>query len=289
VSQYGSDVTDMRAQVRMLGDADRPAVLEMIERDPVGQCVLHARLTSAPGLTRFDLGGQLWGLDGPDGLHAAVYSGGNLVPVGGSLPALRAIAGAIAARPRTFSAIVGHRAAVDAMWGEGRARWGEARAIRAEQPLMVTDRPAAVTPDPQVEVVTSRQLGRYLPAALAMFSEELDVEPPRADARSPYRARMAQLISAGRAFARFDDAGRAIYKAEIAAVSPRCTQIQGVWVDPDLRGRGVGTAATAAVLAAALRLAPVATLYVNGYNQPARAMYERLGFQQAATFATVLF
>ncbi|MCU1653407.1 MAG: family N-acetyltransferase, partial [Pseudonocardia sp.] len=33
----------------------------------------------------------------------------------------------------------------------------------------------------------------------------------------------------------------------------------------------------------------VASLYVNGYNSPARAAYARVGFSQIASFATVLF
>lgn len=273
----------------MLNEADRGAVLALIGRDPVGQCVVHARLSAARTLTPFDVGGQLWGIDGPDGIQAALFSGGNLIPIGGSREDLRALAARLSGRHRTFASIVGHADVVQAVWDEADEAWGTARAIRENQPLLRIDRRSPAQPDPQVKVVTPRELPRYLPAALAMFSEELEVEAPPSDLHSPYRIRISQLISAGLAFARFDSAGRVIFKAEIAAVSPRCTQIQGVWVHPELRGRGLGTAATATVVAAALRLAPTASLYVNSYNEPARAMYERLGFHQIATFATVLF
>jgi hypothetical protein len=33
----------------------------------------------------------------------------------------------------------------------------------------------------------------------------------------------------------------------------------------------------------------VSSLYVNAFNHPARASYARVGFHQAASFATVLF
>ena len=36
-------------------------------------------------------------------------------------------------------------------------------------------------------------------------------------------------------------------------------------------------------------IAPVVALYVNEYNLPARRVYERVGFRQTATFATVMF
>ncbi len=46
----------------------------------------------------------------------------------------------------------------------------------------------------------------------------------------------------------------------------------------------------AAVAAAALReVAPTVSLYVNDYNAAARAAYNRVGFREVGTFATVLF
>jgi predicted GNAT family acetyltransferase len=36
-------------------------------------------------------------------------------------------------------------------------------------------------------------------------------------------------------------------------------------------------------------VAPVVSLYVNEWNAPARRAYEKVGFRQTATFATVMF
>ncbi|MGH3884338.1 MAG: GNAT family N-acetyltransferase, partial [Pseudonocardiaceae bacterium] len=47
--------------------------------------------------------------------------------------------------------------------------------------------------------------------------------------------------------------------------------------------------ATAAVVARLQRIGRVASLYVNAYNQPARATYRKVGFTQVGCFATVLF
>jgi hypothetical protein len=109
------------------------------------------------------------------------------------------------------------------------------------------------------------------------------------DGGTSYRARVAEVIEGGRAFARFDDSGRVEFKAEIGALAPGTAQVQGVWVRPDLRGRGVGTAAMASVVCHALRYAPSVSLYVNDFNTPARRMYQRLGMRQIATLSTVLF
>jgi hypothetical protein len=149
--------------------------------------------------------------------------------------------------------------------------------------------PPQVTPDPLVRQVRPEEIGVLFPASIAMFTEEVGVSPLGVDGGSAYRARVAELISAGRSFARIED-GQVAFKAEIGAVTPLACQVQGVWVRPELRGRGVAAAGMAAVIAEALRtVAPVVSLYVNDFNLPARAAYRRVGFTDIATFASVLF
>ena len=102
-------------------------------------------------------------------------------------------------------------------------------------------------------------------------------------------ARIAELIGAGRAYARFDG-DTVMFKAEIGSLSRSVALIQGVWVHPQLRGRGLAAPAMAAVvrsIRADLRRTP--SLYVNDFNIPARRTYERVGFRQIGTFASVLF
>jgi predicted GNAT family acetyltransferase len=73
-------------------------------------------------------------------------------------------------------------------------------------------------------------------------------------------------------------------------VTPLACQVQGVWVPPELRGRGHAARGMAAVVSAAIRsVAPVVSLYVNDFNAPARAAYRRVGFTEAGTFTSVLF
>ncbi len=79
-----------------------------------------------------------------------------------------------------------------------------------------------------------------------MFIEEVGVEPRAGDGGASYRARVAELIAAGRSFARFEG-GEVMFKAEIGALSNAVGQIQGVWVHPDRRGHRLGSAGTAGV------------------------------------------
>ena len=282
-------MTVVDAELRELGDADRRVIDDLVAADPVGQCVFQARVARARTLSAFDLGGRLWGLEGAAGLEAACFAGGNLMPVGGNPDGLAAIGERLGQRSRTWSSIVGHEDAVTALWSAVGDGWGRPRATRMDQPLLLSTEVGPVEPDPSVVRVGPRDLMRYLPAALAMFSEELDIDPPPAGVNSAYRSRLARLIAGGLALARFDDDGRVVFKAEIAAVSPQCCQVQGVWVDPSRRNQGIGAAGMAAVIAYGLQLAPRVSLYVNDFNAPARRMYDRVGMAQVGTFATILF
>jgi predicted GNAT family acetyltransferase len=174
------------------------------------------------------------------------------------------------------------------LWESLAPFWGPAREIRAEQPLLVCPDPPACPIDPRVERVEASRLDAYYPAAVAMFAEEVGVDPRTGDGGRNYRARVAGLLSAGRAFARFEG-DEVVFKAEIGALSSRVALIQGVWVHPDLRGQGQAATGTAAVVAAAQRLGRLPSLYVNEHNVAARAAYHRVGFARAGTFASVMF
>ncbi len=126
-----------------------------------------------------------------------------------------------------------------------------------------------------------------------MFTEEVGYSPVTADGGALYNAQVAGLISAGRSLARIENGPRepeVIFKAELGSVIPEGAQVQGVWVNPQYRGRGLAAPGMAAVVRfVRARFAPSVSLYVNSYNVRAIRTYERVGFRRAGTFATVLF
>jgi len=238
------------------------------------------------GLDPWRLGGELWAV-GPR-MESLCFSGANLVPLRGERSALRSFADRARRHGRGCSSLVGRAELVLPLWDELSGHWAPAREIRPDQPLMALAGPAVVSPDPYVRPVRPEELDTYLPAAVAMFTEEVGVDPRLGDGGVGYRSRVAELIAAGRAFARFDG-DQVVFKAEIGALSSQVGQIQGVWVHPELRGHGLGTAGTAAVVERLAAMNRVSSLYVNAFNNPAKAAYKRIGFTQIASFATVLF
>jgi len=276
---------------RVLDEADEAAVHRLLATDPVAACVLAGRVEIA-GTNPAALGAPLWGIGSGRELDAVCLAGANLIPF--AVPgAERGAAVAFAERARRAgrrcSTIVGPAGAVAPLWDLLAPHWGPARDHRPRQPLMAIDRAPSVTPEPRVRPVRPDQLEILLPAAVAMFTEEVGVSPLRVDGGAGYRARVSELVNAGQSLAWIED-GQVLFKAEIGAVSRAACQVQGVWVAPAHRGRGIGTAGTAAVVEyARAALAPVVSLYVNDFNAPARASYRRVGFREVGQYASVLF
>jgi predicted GNAT family acetyltransferase len=276
---------------RVLDEGDEHAVLRLLATDPVAACVLAGRVEVA-GTSATSLGAPLWGIGTAQSLDAVCLAGANLIPFAAP-GAERAAAVAFAERARRAgrrcSTIVGPAPAVAPLWELLAPHWGPPRDHRPRQPLLAIDGRPAVAPEPRVRPVRPSEIDVLLPAAVAMFTEEVGVSPLRVDGGAGYRARVSELVRAGQSLAWIED-GEVLFKAEIGAVSRAACQVQGVWVAPAHRGRGIGTAGTAAVVEyARTAIAPVVSLYVNDFNSAARAAYARVGFREVGRYSSVLF
>jgi predicted GNAT family acetyltransferase len=276
------------ASLRLLTDHDRDEVLALCDRHPITNVFVGSRIR-AVGMEPARLGGQVWGYtEGGGQLTSLCYSGANLVPVEATEAAIAAFASRARMQGRRCSSIVGPAEAVGPLWTLLAPHWGRPREVRAVQPVLAMSGPPVAEPDPLVRRVRPDELDVMLPACIAMFTEEVGVSPVGVDGGAAYRGRVAELIRAGRSFARIED-GQVIFKAEIGAITPFACQVQGVWVPPSQRGRGHAIRGMAAVVLRALQMAPAVSLYVNEFNTPARAAYRRVGFTDAGTFMSVLF
>jgi len=274
--------------LRVLGARDLPGLRALLDRDPVSHCFVASRLVTA-GADAWALGGEIWGWYDDRALVSALYVGANLVPVETTPAARLAFADRARRTGRRCSSIVGPAADVLPLWELLAPAWGPAREVRACQPLMTLASAPHVPVDHEVRRVRPDELDVLLPACVAMFTEEVGVSPVEGGAGPAYRARIAELIRTGRAFARIED-GEVVFKAEIGAVSPGVAQVQGVWVTPSRRGEGLSLGGMAAVVdIVRASLAPVVQLYVNDYNTVARRSYRTVGFDDVGVFATVLF
>ncbi len=276
----------LTVSARVLDDTERSAVERVLESEPIAAAQVTERVHAA-GLGR-RLDSRVLGYGSRTRLESVCWHGANLIPVHATAAAVDAFADHAATHPRLCSSLVGEAEAVLALWHRLARAWGPARDLRPNQPLMATWVPPSIPADPTVRLVRPQDLDALFPAAVAMYTEEVGVSPLVGDGGRDYRTRLTDLVRARRAYAKFLG-NKVIFKAELAVVTRHTAQVQGVWVAPEWRGRGLGTTAMAAVVRDALRrVAPSVSLYVNDYNISGRTVYERCGFRQLGTFATVL-
>lgn len=276
-----------RGQVRVLGRHDVPSAIRVLSVRPVENVFVAARVRAA-GLEPSSLGCQVWGYERDGALLALCHAGSNLVPVNADAEALAAWT-EYAGSHRMCASIIGPSEVAMDLWHRLAVRWGsswaDVRDVREHQPVMtIADQPQ-VRPDPRVRRVTLEQWDAYTDAAVKMYTEEIGVSPVSGNSAG-YRFYVRQLITSGRAFGLFDG-DRVLFKADLGSVSGSVCQVQGVWLDPELRGRGLAPAAMAAVVRFARTVVPTVSLYVNDYNAAARATYDRVGFRQVGEFATI--
>ncbi|HZY01664.1 MAG TPA: GNAT family N-acetyltransferase [Dermatophilaceae bacterium] len=272
--------------VRALTTADRDQALEVCARDTrtnvfVAARILDGGLATSPG--------AVLGYAEGSGLQAICWASANLVPVGCDGPALAAFASRLRRWRHHCSSVFGPSEMVLPLWEALRPSWGEPRAVRARQPVLATAGPLPPgTPiDPQVRPARVDEVDLVMPAAAAMFAEEIGYPPYRGSGHL-YRQGIASLIRQGRTFVRVND-GEVVFKADVGSVALGVAQVQGVWVAPRWRGQGLAVPAMAAVVEqVTTEIAPVVTLYVNDFNTPARTTYARVGFTEIGSFATVL-
>ncbi|GAB3622048.1 GNAT family N-acetyltransferase [Mariniluteicoccus endophyticus] len=281
-----------RTRVRQLDEQDRDAVLEMLMGDPVANVFVASRVLQH-GVSRWRLGCPIWGFFRGRELESICHAGANMVPVNAHAEALAAFVDK-AEGVRRCGSIVGESSQALELFRLLGDRWGatfsRAREVRASQPVMAIEGPPAVAPDPRVRRIDRSLLEPYFVAAVKMYEEEVGVSPcPNGD-ESHYRAYVARLIDDGHAYGIVSDDGRRVlYKSDIGSCGLGVGQVQGVWLDPELRGQGLAAPAMAAVVELVREEFGTVSLYVNDFNTRAHATYRRIGMAEVGEFATILY
>ena len=260
----------------MTGVVERPrleSVLAFCAQDPVERVFLED--VARRGLGRFVAAAD----EGK--ITALCHIGANLVPSGRGLA--RLAKQAARGHPRM---VVGEENAVTEIWEAIRKRLPEPIDDRPGQPVYVLDEPPAPA-GTGLRQANLDDLDLLLPACATAYLEEVGVD---AYARDPdlFRWRTRSQIELGRSWLWAED-GRIRFKAEASAWTPRVVQLQQVWVDPVLRGRGYGKRALSDLCGLLLERTPAVCLFARPENAPALALYDSIGMRRTITYRSLIF
>lgn len=283
-------------RARALGTRDAGLVRDLLAADPVANLFVSSRVEA--GVLWSGSPATLYGWPGDAPRHL-LHAGSNLVPVFGPTDpaepdetgtAIAAFVEALGPH-RWCQSIVGRSdlalALHAALVRRGRS-YAAQREIRPRQPLMVAREVLPQATDAPVRRIAMAEFDSYLAAAIAMYTEEVGVDPTLGGGRSGYRVHCQGLVESGRAWGIVED-GTVVFKADVGLSCGGIAQVQGVWLAPGLRGRGLAAPAMAAATRCILGQHDIVSLYVNDYNTRAVRTYLRTGFAVAGEFATVLY
>lgn len=132
---------------------------------------------------------------------------------------------------------------------------------------------------------TLDDLDQVAPAQAAMAEFESGVNPLEVDPEG-FRARCARRIEMGRVWVLEQD-GRIVFKADIMADTPDVIYLEGVWVNPQDCGRGIGRKCLRQLCRDLLTRTKSICVFVNEESQRVHTFYRMCNFKKRAVYDTI--
>ena len=258
---------------RLVRRPDLDKVLAFCDEDPVERVFLED--VARRGAGRFAAllnGGKLLAL---------CHVGANIVPSGRDTAAFAQVV-----RGDDPRMMVGEERAVTELWEVLREGLPTPLDDRPGQPVYVLEE-APSPGDSGLRAATLDDLDVLVRSSAHAYLEEVGVD---AYGRDPalFEWRTRAQIEQGRSWV-WREEGRILFKAEASAWTDKAVQLQQVWVDPDLRGRGYATRGLADLCRLLLERTPTVCLFVRPENEPAIRLYEAAGMRRTITYRSLIF
>lgn len=275
----------MTTRLRSLGPEDRSAVEALLAQRPVENLFLAAKV-GLFGVDRRRLG-KLHGFERDGVLTAVCLNAGTVFPAGADPDAIPSFVEAIGPVRRASSILGPSMAALGLFIGLAErwpGAWGSYVNVRSKQPLMALRGAPDCEADPRVRQLTMRDFDSYLAASVHMYTDEIGSSPYKYG--PGYETFVAERLKNNDAWGIVENS-EVIFKADLGPKLGDQAQLQGVWVHPEHRGKGLSVPGLAGMLRDVTRTHDVVSLYVNSFNVPAIRSYERLGFEHLGALSTV--
>lgn len=132
---------------------------------------------------------------------------------------------------------------------------------------------------------TPNDLPRVLPVNAQMVFEESGVNPMEKDPEG-FQQRCLRRINQGRVWL-WTENGRLIFSANVVSKSLDVSYLEGIYVNPDERGKGYGLRCLSQLTNRLLRNTRSLCLLVNEQNQGAREFYRKAGYTVCGLYDTI--
>src|SRR6185369_1568521 len=135
---------------------------------------------------------------------------------------------------------------------------------------------------PGLRLATRDDLEHVVDAQAAMALEISGVDPLKKDPAG-FRQRYLRRIDKQRVWVVIEN-DRLVFKTDVIADTPRASYIEGVYVRPDERGKGVGRRCLLGVTRFLMKQSKAIYLFVEDQNTRTKSFYLNAGFNVAGQY-----
>lgn len=143
----------------------------------------------------------------------------------------------------------------------------------------------ACEPVPGLRLATLEDLMLIMPIHAAMAYEESGVNPIDVDLNG-FRLRCARRIENGRVWV-LVEGGELVFKADVASDTPECIYVEGVYVAPASRQRGLGLRCLSQLGRTLLERSATLCALVNEQNLIAQSLFLKAGYRLRGYYDTI--
>jgi uncharacterized protein len=136
-----------------------------------------------------------------------------------------------------------------------------------------------------LRLATINDLDLLIPVHAKMALEESGVDPRTQDADG-FVSRYARRIAKGRTWV-VTEGEKLIFKADVVSETPETAYIEGVWVNPEARGQGLGKSCMSQLARMLLWKTKSICLFVNDENEDARRFYRQSGYHLRSIYDAI--
>lgn len=181
--------------------------------------------------------------------------------------------------------IRGEQAMIEHFWNYYSKVVGPPRRVCREQLLEQRHSVPPSEPINNLRLTTLAELDLVLAVNAEMIVEESGINPFQTDPVG-FRQRTARRIEQGRIWMWIEQ-GRMIFKTDVMSETPEVIYLEGVYVNPEERGKGYGLRCLAQLSHQLLQRTKSVCLLVNEHNQAAINFYRKAGYSLQGCYDTV--
>ena len=181
--------------------------------------------------------------------------------------------------------LLGEQDKVEVFWSHY-VEGGQAPRLYCRELLFELRRPLeGREPVAGLRLASLNDLDLIVPAHAQTAFDESGIDPLQVDPDG-FRERCARRIELGQTWVWVED-GKLVFKADVITDTPQVLYLEGVWVDPQQRGKGLGLRCMSQLSRILLQRTASICLLVNEKFQGAQAFYRSAGYRFIGSYDTI--